>query len=73
MHHVWDGLVAVVAFTGGNAMAISTVVRYRNRLQFVLIAFWKISLSTTLSMTALTNAVWLKNQAGRGEEVRPGD
>src|SRR5271156_4032668 len=33
-YHVWDGLIAVITFAGGNAMAIFTVIRCRHRWQF---------------------------------------
>jgi len=49
-------------------MAIFTVIRCRNRWQFVLIAVWKICLSSTLSLTAFTNAVFLSNKGSEDIE-----
>jgi hypothetical protein len=70
-HHIWDGLAAFVTFAGGNAMAIFTVIRCRNRWQFVLIAVWKICLSTTLALTAFTNAVYLGDRKASGDDHEP--
>jgi len=67
-HHVWDGFMAFLTFAGGNTMAIFTVIRCRNRWQFVLIAVWKICLSSTLSLTAFTNAVFLSNKGSEDIE-----
>jgi hypothetical protein len=60
--HPWDGVLGFVTFAGGNAMAIVTVIR-RHTWQFILIAVWKICLSTTLALTALTNAVIMTTNA----------
>jgi hypothetical protein len=58
-YHAWDMGVAVVALVGGNTMAIFTVIRCRNRWQFVLIAFWKMSLSTMLPLSTFTTAYYM--------------
>jgi hypothetical protein len=70
-HHLWDGLVAVLTFGGGNALAIFTVIRCRNRWQFVVIAVWKITLSTTLALTALTNAIYIPINDGHDPDDGP--
>jgi len=71
-HHVWDGIMGFLTFAGGNTLAIFTVIRCRNRWQFVLIAVWKICLSTTLSLTAFTNAVFLGNKDEEDNEFHEG-
>lgn len=61
-NHGWDAFLAVITFFGGNALAVFTLVRCRNRWQFILIAVWKICLSTTLAMSALTNSIYLPDK-----------
>ena len=70
-HHKWDGFMAFVTLAGGNAMAIVTVIRCRKRWQFVLIAVWKICLSTTLALTAFTNAVILSIRKANDDDPGP--
>jgi hypothetical protein len=70
-HHFWDDVVLVITFTGGNAMAIFTVIRCRNRWQFVLVAVWKSSLSTRLAMWTFTKAVYLRLKTHRNEFEHP--
>jgi hypothetical protein len=52
----------MITFFGGNDLAIFTMIRCRNRWQFELIAFWKMSLSTTLALSALSTAVTLASE-----------
>jgi hypothetical protein len=56
-HTWWDCIVGTASFFLSNAFAAFTLYRCQNRWEFILIAVWKISLSTTLALTTITASI----------------
>jgi hypothetical protein len=53
----WNFGLGVMTFAGPIALAIFTVIRCRNRWEFVLIAVWKLCLSATVALSTVTVAL----------------
>jgi hypothetical protein len=56
-HTWWDCILGTASFLFSNAFAAFTLYRCQNRWEFILIAVWKISLSTTLALTTITASI----------------
>jgi hypothetical protein len=56
----WDCTLGVITLLTANLLAIFTIIRCRNRWEFVLIAVWKICLSITLGCSAVTSPILAK-------------
>jgi hypothetical protein len=54
----WDCALGIVALILSVGIAIFTIVRCRNRWQFVLLAVWKTFMSAMLGLTTITTAVY---------------
>jgi hypothetical protein len=59
-HTGWGSLLGVITFIASISLSVFTVIRCRNRWQFILIAVWKICLSATLALSTLTVAILSK-------------
>lgn len=59
-HTGWGSFLGLITFIGSIALAVFTLIRCRNRWQFVLIAVWKICLSATLALSTFTVAILSK-------------
>jgi hypothetical protein len=68
-HSEWDMFLAVVQFFFSIGLATFTIIRCRNRWEFVLIVVWKMCLSATLALTAFTVAVISKPKSRSRNET----
>jgi hypothetical protein len=56
-HRIYDCILGITTLIGTIGLATFTIIRCRNRWEFMLIGVWKIFMSAMLSFTSITTAV----------------
>lgn len=54
---IWDCILGVITLIASDALSIFTIIRCQNRWQFITIAVWKLCLSSTFGLTAISASI----------------
>jgi hypothetical protein len=68
-HWVWNFSVSLLGLLGTILIAVITMIRCRNRWQFITITVWKMILSTALGFTSLSSA-WKVRKLWKDQNIR---